>query len=253
MNKQYLKAVGLTDTETEIYSALLNFEHLKASELVKETNIQRTTIYHALETLEQKGLVSKQLQGGRLNYTANNPKSIERYLDGQIQSLKSKKVEFSKLLPTLLSLSKSKTGIFKVTQSEGIQGIKNIVDEALYCHSRKWEIIAPSKNFFSEFDKNYADYFKRTRLENNIVARSLWETTVGRRILTEEEIKRRNPRILPEIMHGKFKSVLLMFDDKIAFIPSLKEKTAVLIQSTELHSTMLAIFEGLWSNSKSYK
>jgi sugar-specific transcriptional regulator TrmB len=251
--KSFLKEIGLTDTEAEIYSTLSSFDDLSASQLVKETNVKRTTIYHALETLEQKGLVSKRLQSGKLSYSANNPKSLERYLDSQISSLQYKKQEVVSHLSLLLREEKKKPSSFKINQSEGIQGIKNIIDEALYCHSRRWEIIAPSKNFFSEFDKPYTTYFLKTRLENGIVARSLWESTSGRRILTDAEIKSRNPRILPEAMHGKFKTVVLIFDDKVAFIPSLKEKTAALVQSAELHDSMLAIFEGLWAHSKPYK
>jgi hypothetical protein len=50
-------------------------------------------------------------------------------------------------------------------------------------------------------------------------------------------------------MHGKFKSVIIIFDDKIAIISSIKELTAILIQSQEIHDTFLAMFEGLWESS----
>jgi sugar-specific transcriptional regulator TrmB len=253
MKITFLKSLGLTDTEAQIYSTLLSFDDLSPNTLVNETELQRTTIYHALKTLEQKGLVSKRLKNSKLNYSANNPKDIERYLDHQIESIKGKKQELRSLLPALLKLTKNKNNTFKVNQYEGIEGIKNIIDEALYCHSRHWEIIAPKKNFFSEFDPKYAKYFLNTRLENRIIARSLWEGPDWGRILTEEEIAKRNPRYLPAIMYGKFKSVILLFDDKLALIPSLKEKTAVMIQSQEIHETMLAMFEGLWANSKLYK
>lgn len=251
--KDFLKNIGLTDTESEIYYALLAYDGLSASALVKETSIQRTTIYHALETLEHKGLVFKRLQSGKQNYSANSPKNLQRYLDHQIDSIEVKKQSLETHLPQLLKLSKEKPDALKVSQSEGLEGVKNIIEEALYCHSREWQIIAPSKNFFSEFDKDYAKYFLKTRVENKISARSLWESTKDKRILTDLEIKRRNPRILPPVMHGRFKSVILLFDNKIAFIPPLKEKTALLIQSQELHDTMLAVFEGLWLDSKPYK
>jgi len=53
-------------------------------------------------------------------------------------------------------------------------------------------------------------------------------------------------------MHGTFKSVIILFDDKTAIISSLKELSGVMLQSQEIHDTMLALFEGLWVNSEKY-
>jgi len=121
---------------------------------------------------------------------------------------------------------------------------------ALDCKSRHWDIIAPVKNFFSEFDKDYAQYFLKSRNDRNLSSRSLWESQDKHSYITADQIKERNPRILPEVMHGKFKSVLCLYDDKVLMISSLKSKTAVIIQSKELHNTLSAVFEGLWGASQ---
>ncbi len=250
---ELLTNLGLTTTEACLYAALLGFSGLTVSELVKETALQRTTIYHALETLMQKGLVTKRTTGGTLSFSANEARSLARYLDFEINSLQSKKQELEKALVHLERTAKNKIVSTKVEQSEGAAGIKNIIEQALYCRSRQWEIVAPKSNFFSQFDAEYARYFLQTRLENRITTRSLWERAPGKRVLTEQEIANRNPRILPEAAHGMFATVMILFDDKIAFIPSLAEKTAVLIQSQEIYKTMYAVFEGLWVNAKPYK
>src|SRR3989339_824298 len=188
-----LKNIGLTDTETNIYLTGLQYSSIGVNRLEKETKIKRTTIYHAINTLSKKGLVSK-----------------------------------------------------KDT------GIKLVIEEALYCKSRHWDVIAPPKNFFSDFDKKYAEYFMNTRKRKKISARSLWESKADKKVLTPEDLKQRQPRILPNIMYGKFKSIIIIFDDKVAIISSLKESSAILIQSREVHDTMLALFDGLWHISKEY-
>jgi len=53
-------------------------------------------------------------------------------------------------------------------------------------------------------------------------------------------------------MHGKFPAVVILFDDKIAMISSAKEPSGALIRSEEMHATMAAMFEGLWSVSEPY-
>jgi len=128
-----------------------------------------------------------------------------------------------------------------------------VVEEALYARQRHWDIIAPIDNFFSQFNREYAKYFITTRQTRQITARTLWEDKTGGRNLSHEEIKARNPRYLPINMKVKFKTVIIIFDDKVAHITSTKEMSAVLIQSQEVSDTMRAMFDGLWEVSREYK
>lgn len=251
--KTILKNIGLTATETSIYLAGLDFPALGVKELEKITGIKRTTIYHALNTLMQKGLAANKGTPTRLAFIMTDPKDIKRLIVSQIQVLQDQQKELDKILPLLQQKNGKKLSQSNVLHYQGIAGIKLVVEEALYCKTRHWDIIAPVKNFFSEFDKKYADYFIKTRQTRQITARSLWEKNPGRRALTPDEIKDRNPRYLPQIMRGQFKSVIIIFDDKVAIISSFDELSAILIQSPEIHDLFKAMFEGLWLSSKEYK
>lgn len=250
--KTILKNIGLTATETAIYLAGLDFPSIGVKELEKITGIKRTTIYHALETLMQKGLAAKKGTPSRLAFIMTEPKDIKRLIVSQIHVLEDQKKELDEILPLLQPKNSKQLAQSNILHYEGISGIKLVVEQALYCKSRHWDIIAPNKNFFSEFDKKYADYFIQTRQERQISARSLWENNPGRRALSPEEIKDRNPRYLPQVMEGHFKSVMIIFDDKVAIISSLQELSAIIIQSPETHDLFKAMFEGLWLGSKEY-
>lgn len=143
----------------------------------------------------------------------------------------------------------------RVTQYEGIAGMKTVVEEALYCKSRTWDILAPKKNFFSDFDKGYSRYYLETRQARKIVTRSLWErgTAESQRRLSPAEIAERNPRYLPEHMYGRFQSVLILFDQKVAIISSLQTTSAIVIDLPEVHRLMAAMYDGLWEISKPYQ
>ncbi|MCX6778857.1 MAG: helix-turn-helix domain-containing protein [Candidatus Magasanikbacteria bacterium] len=240
---------GLTDTEAKIYLTGLNFKNIGVSELTKQTGINRTTIYHALDTLTEKGLVAKTGTGARLVFSMADPENIHNLLLGKIKRLEKQKEDLDNLIP-LLKKSNLAAGTISVAHYEGIEGIKLAIEDAYYCKSKHWDIIAPIKNFFSDFDKTYSKYFIETRSRRGLTSRSLWEPTEKHKLLTPQQIKERNPKILPPIMHGKFNSVICLYDDKVLIISSLKEKSAILIKSADLHQTMLAIFEGLWSVSK---
>jgi sugar-specific transcriptional regulator TrmB len=250
--KSILKQIGLTSTETDIYLAGLNYLAIGVSEIEKQTKIKRTTIYHAINTLMQKGLVAKKGTGNRLMFSMTKPDNISRLINKDIELLQEKQKELKELLPLLNQrIAKQDSGL-QVSHYEGIEGVKLVIEEALYCKSRHWDILAPTKNFFSDFDKNYAKYFIQTRKQRGITARSLWEYDFSRRALTPEELNERQPRFLPKAVQGKFKSVIILFDDKVALISSVDELSAILIQSSEIYNTMLIMFEGLWSSSEKY-
>lgn len=244
-----LRDFGLTETEAKIYLTGIKYSSISVSELVKQTQINRTTIYHALETLAQKGLCARKQIIGKQEFTMTDPTNIGNLLNEKITELEKRKDALQDILP-LLTLAKQKTGRMAVSHYEGIDGIKLVVEDALYCKSGHWDILAPVKNFFSEFDKDYANYFVETRKKRGLTARSLWEAVLSPQNLTPEVLKERNPRILPKIMHGKFKSVICLYDDKVLVISSLGELYAVLIQSKEFFETMTAIYDGLWECSK---
>jgi sugar-specific transcriptional regulator TrmB len=250
--KRLLSSAGLAGSEIAIYRAGLSHGAMPAGEFARLTGIKRPTVYHALGLLVQKGLASKSGNGLRQAFAMAHPSALERLVDSDLDMLTKKKEALKKLAP-LLSKPSAEAGALAAEHYEGARGVIAVVDEALYCKSRKWDIIAPGKNFFSEFDPAYAERFMETRRSRGIVARSLWEDNRTRRILTDEEIRLRNPRFLPKAMHGKFSSVIILFDDKAAIIPPKDHLAAVLIRSKAVHDTFAAMFEGLYQAASPYK
>lgn len=250
--KTILRGVGLTDTEADIYLTGAQYAAIGVKELERRTKIKRTTIYHALNTLMHKGLAAKKGTGSRLVFHMTQPENVVKLLGREIKDLESKKKDLEEIIPLLDRHFKGDLSSVQVLHYEGIEGVKHVVEEALYCRSHHWDIIAPEKNFFSEFDKEYAKYYLETRKSRAVTARTLWEAQSDKRALTPEEIKNRQPRYLPEIMRGKFNSVIILFDDKVTFISSMEEISAILIQSKEIHNMLTALFEGLWVVSKEY-
>ncbi len=250
--EEQLRALGLTQTEAKLYLAGLSKKAMSAQELARATKIKRPTVYHALETLIEKGLVSKTGTEARRLFQMTSPERLQHLLDQKMDQIKLQKVNLDALLPLLMQQQGAANNEqVRVMQYEGIDGIKIVVEEALYCKSRTWDIIAPPKNFFSDFDKTYSKYFIETRKSRGITARSLWEQkeTVATRI-TPELIRERNPRYLPATLSGRFQSVMILFDDKVAIVTSLGVNSAVLIQSKEVYALMATMFEGLWAISK---
>ncbi|MDB5170354.1 MAG: TrmB family transcriptional regulator [Candidatus Saccharibacteria bacterium] len=248
-----LEALGLGTTESKLYLAGLSYvEAVGASELQKRTGLKRPTIYHNLSLLASRGLVAKASSMNSTLYTFSSPAQLERGVEAEVRAAKSKMRNLAHLLTELESVQPASTQTL-VKHFEGIQGIKTVVDMALFCKTPQWRIIAPVDNFFRAFDERYAQYYLVTRKRHNIKSRTLWESPAPNgRELTSQEISDRQPRYLPEVMRGQFAATTILFDNKIAIITSLDEQSAILIESAEVSSLFGALFEGLWAASTPY-
>ena len=252
--EESLVDIGLTSTEAKIYMAGLASDSLTIQELGQKTNIKRPTIYHAVSTLAEKGLIAEKRVGNKSHFSMAAPEHIRGLVERQRETIEERVRKLNELIPLLAQQKKSdKQDGVSVVQYSGIEGMKMVMDIAFYCKSKRWDIIAPYKNFLREYDKEYARRYLNARKYHDIISRTLWEDGArDSRKLTPDEVKQRNPRLMPWVMHGKFKSMMILFDDKIAIFSSYEKLSAILIRSKELHTMFQSIFDGLWEFSEQY-
>ena len=244
-----LDSFGLGKTEQELYLAGLEMSEAGVSELVGKTGINRTTAYHALSTLREKGFCHESKIGGKLVYIMTRPEYLVQMLTRRQASLETQKHELTELLDEFPMTDETSDQI-SVEKFDGINGIKSATDKALYARERKWRIIAPKSNIFSQLPDEYAKYFMNTRAERSIQAKTLWESDDRHRTgLSLEQLLMRRPRYLDGSMIGQFSATIIQFDNKVLFIHSIKHKSAVIITSDEIAQTFSVMFDGLWEAS----
>lgn len=244
-----LDSFGLGKTERELYLAGLEVAEIGVSELVNKTSINRTTAYHALGTLKEKGFCHESKSGGKLVYIMTRPEYLVQMLTRRQAALETQKHELTELLDEFPTTVDGEDEI-AVEKFDGLNGIKSAVDKALYTHERKWRIIAPRSNIFSQLPEEYAKYFMATRAERGIQAKTLWEASDHHRAnLSLEQLLMRRPRYLASTMTGQFDATIIQFDNKVLFIHSIKHKSAAMITSDEIARTFSVMFDGLWETS----
>lgn len=246
-----LLSLGLTATEATLYLAGLESSDCTPQSLAKETHIKRPTVYHALATLKEKGLVTEHKAGAKTHFTMAHPEHIRRLVDAKRTEFDAQASQLDSVIPLLASLhiNAEKTEVMHHT---GLAGAKLVMDAAFRCKVRHWDIIAPYNNFLRD-EKEFSSLYLRTRQVRGITARTLWELKKDDRPLTDEEFENRHPRILPPALKGKFESMCIIFDDKIALFTSHKNLSAILITSKETHALFQAMFNGLWELSDPYQ
>lgn len=249
----HLVGLGLTQTESAIYLYGVSVGSPSIQDIAAATKVKRPTVYHAIGTLIEKGLVAERRIDGKLRFTMAPPTALKRLIEEQKDSLMRKSAALDELIPQIpVSTGNPKKVESGVVEYKGIDGMKSVMDIALYCKSKEWDIIAPYQNFLREYDPAYAEKYLKARKHYGITSRTLWESGMRDRALTQDELVERNPRLMPEVMRGKFDSMLILFDDKVAIFSSLEKASAVLVTSKETHEIFRAMFDGLWSVSTPY-
>lgn len=247
-----LKRLGLTESEITVYLRM-SVGALNARDLMKTTKMKRPTIYYALNSLEKRGLVHK---SGKENDATFVLAPYERL----IAIAKEKEDEamtltesIGELIPTLAKSKNSKMEKPQVSFYEGLDAVKHVVMDAMYTKNKHIDIIAPQYNFFWGVGEEFLIKYISERRQRNITTRNMWEAEVVRDDFEDYYGTMSEIKILPEVMKGKFKTTIFLFDDKTLYVSSYENPYAILVTSLEHNETMSALFDGLWITAKNHK
>src|ERR1041385_3323174 len=117
-----LRAVGLSEKEVAIYLAILQTGKISLADIAKRTHINRTTLYHSVDELLQRGLISKTIRGKRTLYVPEDPDKILKDFD-------KRRSAFLAHVPQIEEIYKNAMHKPGVRLYEGLDGITQILHE----------------------------------------------------------------------------------------------------------------------------
>ncbi|VVC01417.1 Sugar-specific transcriptional regulator TrmB [uncultured archaeon] len=120
---EVLAELGLTHNEAKIYLLLVKGGQQKASQLSRQSSLQRRTVYDTLQQLEAKGLAGKAEVGGVQTFTPSPPSSL-------LARLEEKRASVEEILPQL-SKPFEAAGKTSVSVMYGIGGIKTVFEDII--------------------------------------------------------------------------------------------------------------------------
>ncbi len=250
--EKQLQKLGLTESEITVYLRMVAGART-AHDLMKTTKMKRPTIYYALNSLEKRGLVSKSGKQSDFTFTLSPFErlvAIAREKEDEAVNLTE---QIGELLPSLVSSSASKIEKPMVSFFEGVDAVKHVVMDVMYAKSKKVDLIVPEHTFFWGFGEEFIRKYVEERRQRNITTRNLWEAKIKPSDFKKYYATFSRIRMLPDVMKGKFKTTIFLFDDKTLYISSYENCYAILVTSKEHNDTISALFEGLWSTAKPYK
>lgn len=247
MQENLFKKIGLTESETKVYNALLEIGDTTRSKIVKESKIAGSKIYDVLEKLQDKGLVSTYLKNKIMHFKPLHPNQIKNYIEEKKEELNKLETEFDKIIPSLIQKYQESKEEQEVELITGMKGLQIFFTEQINT-LKKGEynyVIGGTKG---NEEKHVVAFFRKIHKEREnkgIKTRMLYnkrqEETVNKSY-SEKEYKNTQTKFInhsapTSINIYKNKTLITLFDKKII---------AIQITSQEIANSFKEYFELLW-------
>jgi len=246
-----LEKLGLSENEALLYSVMLRHPKSTVQELATRSPFPRTMLYHVLNQLSQKGLVSTSKDKWRTLYIAENPERLYELLAHKEKEFEKQSHAVREIIPELKNkyrLAGERPG---VRTFEGIEEYKKALEdiiisrpkiilayealgkkkpglEARELHEHRRVVKKIQKNVLFFENKESAQYLSKRKYDDFTKFRNTEERTVKH-----------------------FNVDLMLYDGKILYTSyDEREPTAILIEDKALYTMQQNLFLSIWPKAK---
>ncbi|MCD5381502.1 MAG: BlaI/MecI/CopY family transcriptional regulator [Candidatus Pacebacteria bacterium] len=246
--ERVLKNFGFTDKEMPVYLSLLELETATASQIADDADINRSTVYVVIESLQKKGLISTQKEEGNVTkYTAAPPERLLQLAEEETKKYKTLVGEIHNILPELKSKYPGNKQRPRVRLYEGKEGLISAYEDTL-TSSEEILAYASIENMHKAIPGYFPDYYSR-RANKGISIKSIHpDTEEARERAKSNKKESRNSALVPASKYN-FSPEINIYDNKIVFM-SLVEKFSLIIESAELAEAFKKIFDLSWGEAR---
>ena len=242
--QEILQQIGYLKSEASVYAALLELGQSTAGIIAKKSNLNRVSVYKALDKLIKDGLASYTIQANRKTFKAANPAKIKDILEER----KNQILDFEKQIPSIIQQYKDKKEKVQSDIYEGIKGLKTLAERFLKESkpNDEWLVLgAPKKaeilgGYYQDLNERRAKKDVMLKIVYNKDAKSLYETR-KKQPLTEVRIMQEN-LITP--------SSIEVLGDKVAIILYSPTIICFSIENQKVADSFKQYFDLIWKNSK---
>ncbi len=231
MGIDWLKDIGLTESQAQSYVELVKVKTITPPELARATGESRTAAYMALAKLEEIGL-AEQVQGAKKQtYKATSPSNLDRYIQTKRQQITQLEEKYRAGLSEMLKQ------YYEVRQETGVQyfrgkeGLRGMYEEHL-CAGKDIYLLRTyaDEHFFEDFLYDYME--KRSKAGIKTYA-------LMPRDIRSINFDKRNPHLNREITWYDPKDYtapveMTAFGDKVSIISFGEEAVGTILESPQI-------------------
>lgn len=222
MNTKILENLGLTKNQSLVYLSLLKLGSSPAQKIIKESGLHRSRVYDAVETLQQKGLVSSVIKNFKQHFQSVPPEKLMDFLEEKKQALREE-------LPKLKQVEGMKKEEIKASIYKGKEGLKTIYSQMLK-EGKDIKVLGAKAIIIDELEY-VIPHFDKERIAKKIRWINIWDTKEAK-IKANKYRKKIEGKVLPKGYEGK--GVVNIFGDKVSIVLwEEKHPTAFMIENKE--------------------
>jgi len=232
-----LEKFGLTNTEEKVYLVLLRLGSSLAADIVKKTQLHRTTVYDVLDRLIEKGLVSYIIKNKIKQYSASNP---SKFLDIALEEKKEaeEKQGLARAVIKKIRLIKEEGKDKQLAQIfTGNKGLKTVMNDIIEIGQDFIEFGVGGR--FEESSPIYTKQWANQRRKKNIKAKIICTKGTKAPIWKMNEIK-----FVPKEYQSPAST--LIYGNKVAIFIEEEPILIILIESIKLVQSYKNYFRLLW-------
>lgn len=239
--KPLLSRVGLNQSETDIYLALLSLGSAKASDVAKLAKQARTHTYPLLRELENKGLVSEIEEGGKIIFVAEPPERLLNFLKDKERESQELQTLISGALPMLHSLSSEVIDTPRISVLKGFEGMKQIYRDILV---NEFIGMINIESMYNTFGKPIGEILLGE--DRHYTGRDLFVNNDGAKRYLKDwpSSDEYQIRLLPEGV--TFRTDTVCFGHTVAFFAFDDDKTVIRMDNKNVADSYRVWFELLW-------
>jgi sugar-specific transcriptional regulator TrmB len=251
MHINFLDNLGLTQKEIQIYDTLLAHGEMLPGVLIKVLGLKRATVYKALYSMEEKGVVVQRKVDGKATFCPEPPsKLVEKFkqkVESEQQVLKTMQDQLPQLMNSFVfSLEKP-----VMTLYSGVEGLKQIYQDTLNDN----KLLRTSVTFeqvdqaFFEWVMNFYIPEKKKR---KIPARMMLSEAPWTEFYTHENLDGISELLVVPREQGGAQHSVAIYGDKVAFVNYLSDQSilGVVIHHPLIARTLESWFDMAWNGAK---
>lgn len=237
----------MSEKEKVVFEALASFGPSAVSQIAKDTSLNRTALYHTLDLLQEKGLVSEIKKNDTTLFQSISEEEFVIWAKNRIKSLEDDATKFTQ------AFKKKKHPMLHsgIRYFEGKEAVKKLYGETWRENKEKhllaitdYQKAYETMNEF--FDEDYFPY----RVKAGVTVESL---------LPMDKYGKRDKARAKELLRDmRFSDVfrdlgieINIFDDKLAIVAfDKKEPMGMILKNKIISDAFRKIFAHLWQNSR---
>lgn len=237
ISQEIFTRIGFTQKEAHVYLACLELGSGTVLQISRKADVTRGSCYDVLQSMLERGLVSK-IEGDRgLHFSAVDPDILLKRTEQNVR-------ELELALPELKGLFHQHARP-KVRYFEGIEGIKRVYLDTLTATT---EILnyANSKEVRHHWP-TYDEEYIQLRYKKGIFLKGIYpDDELGQRVKSLDGACLRETRLLSS-KEFRFTNEINIYDNKVAITSFESELIGILIESKQIADTQREIFKMAWA------